>query len=244
MSKASESSNGLLALFAKPIQDAGKRVRRFIEASAGRIRLTLGVEPLSFFYGHDRGLPICRHYLEQFLQEFAGDIRGHCLEFQSDLYATRFGGSAVTQLDILHVDRSNPLATIVADLTKSNDVPSDRFDCIICTFVLHVIPDLDRAVADLHRILKPGGVLLVSVPHISMFAPQYHELWRFTPEGLHLALSRAFGAENVAVRAYGSSLTAAGQIRGLVPEEFTQAELDYQDERFAVTVCGRAVKRS
>jgi hypothetical protein len=46
----------------------------------------------------------------------------------------------------------------------------------------------------------------------------------------------------VSVQGYGNSLTAAGEIRGLVAEEFTREEIDHQDERFPVEVCGRAVR--
>jgi len=207
-----------------------------------RVRLTAGLEPLSYLWGFDRGLPVHRYYLEQFLHEFACDIRGHCLEFQNPGYTPRFGGSAVNKLDILHIDNTNPLATIVADLTHPNDVPSNAFDCIICTHVLHVIGELDKAVSELYRILKPGGVLLVSVPHVSMCDPGFHEIWRFTPEGLCLVLAKAFGTSNVTVRAYGNSLTAAGEIRGLIAREFSEATLDYHDSRFAVEVCARACK--
>ncbi len=219
------------------------KARRGLTAVRARIRLGIGLRPLSVFWGHDRGLPICRYYTEQFLQDHAADIRGHCLEFGSDWYTTRFGKSAVDKVDLLHIDDSNPLATVVADLTKPNDIPSDRFDCIICTFVLHVIVQVERAVSELHRVLKPGGILLVAAPHISMCGQQYHELWRFTPEGLHVLLGGVFGPRNVGIRAYGNSLTAAGQIRGLVHDEFSRAELDHHDSRFAVTICARAVKR-
>jgi len=37
-------------------------------------------------------------------------------------------------------------------------------------------------------------------------------------------------------------LTAAAELRGLVAEEFSQPTLDYNDPRFAVEVCVRAVK--
>jgi SAM-dependent methyltransferase len=216
----------------------------FVKASKGRVRMTLGSQPLSEFWGHERGLPICRYYVEEFLKEFASDINGHCLEFQEDQYTTRFGASAVSKLDILHIDHSNPSATVIADLTKPNDLPNDHFDCIVCTFVLHSIFALDKAISELHRIMKPDGVLLVAVPHISMCDPRYHELWRFTPKALEVLLGRVFGFNNVIVRAYGNSLTAAGQIRGLVLHEFTEAELRIHDPRFAVTVCARAVKKA
>jgi SAM-dependent methyltransferase len=207
-----------------------------------RVRLTVGVEPLSYVWGHDRGLPIHRYYLNAFLKEFARDIQGHCLEFQNPGYTPRFGGSAVQKLDILHADDTNPLATIVADLTKPNDVPSNRFDCIVCTHVLHVIQDLNSAVFELHRILKPGGVLLVAVPQVSMCDPGYRELWRFTQDGLALLLGEVFGRFNVTVKAYGNSLTAAGEIRGMVAHEFSEFTLNYHDPRFGVEVCARACK--
>jgi SAM-dependent methyltransferase len=205
--------------------------------------MATGVQPLSQIWGLDRGLPIHRYYLAQFLQESVSAIQGHCLEFQEDSYTTRFGGTAVTKLDILHLDHSRPEATIVADLTKANDIPSDHFDCIICTHVFHMVFELDKMVLELYRVLKPSGTLLVSVPHISMCGPRFHEIWRFTPEGLEAVLGRVFKSEHVTVRPYGNSLTAAGEIRGLVSNEFTEKELNYHDPRFAVEVCARAVKR-
>lgn len=227
----------------QPTRRAARRAWGLMNAPRARLRFSTGVRPLSYLWGWDRGLPIHRYYLEQFLREFSGDIRGHCLEFQEDSYVTRFGGRAASKVDVLHVDESNPRATIVADLTLENEIPDDSFDCIVCTHVLHAIFDLERAVAELHRILTPGGVLLVAVPQVSMCDPESHELWRFTEAGLRLVLAKAFGHDGVIVRTYGNSLTAAGEMRGLVADEFARAELHYSDPRFAIEVCARAVKR-
>jgi SAM-dependent methyltransferase len=210
----------------------------------GLRRLLIGISPLSYYWGVDRGLAIHRYYIQQFLQEFSSDILGHCLEFQEDQYTTNLGKSKVAKLDILHIDDSNPLATIVADLTKPNKISSNSFDCIVSTHILHLIFEVDKAISELYRILKHDGVLLVAVPHISMCDPNhYKEFWRFTSECLYLMLAKEFGDENVQVRAYGNSLTAAGEIRGFIAKEFTKAELDYCDPRFAVEVCARAVKQ-
>ena len=220
------------------------RIGRRTSRIWARWRLANGIPPLSYVWGRDRGLPVHRYYVNKFLTEFRSDIQGHCLEFNDPHYVTRFGGSAVSRLDVLHVDESNPKATLVADLTRANDLPSDQFDCIVCTHVLHVIFDVRTAVSEMHRILKPGGILLVAVPHISMCGPQFHEIWRFTPEGLALVLAESFGSESVTINPYGNSLTAAGDLRGVIADEFTNAELDTHDSRFAVEVCGRAVKHS
>jgi SAM-dependent methyltransferase len=212
-------------------------------ATQGRLQMDIGVEPLSYRWGTDRGLPVHRYYLEQFLAEHASDVHGHVLEFQDPQYVRRFGGARVTALDSLHIDDSNPEATLVADLTKPNSLAGDRFDCIICTHVLHMIADVPRALRELCRLLKEGGVLLVAVPHVSMFgAPG--EIWRFTPLGLESLLSQAFGPDQVTVRSYGNSLTAAGEIRGTVATEFLRSELEQHDRRFAVEICARATKRS
>jgi SAM-dependent methyltransferase len=239
---ARRSRRGIGRILPTPAKDFAGQALRIISALKGRVQLMVGVQPVSLRAGWDRGTTINRYYLEQFLQEFSSDIYGRCLEFQSDDYTSRFGGDKVTKLDILHKDDGNNKATLVADLTKANNIPSNWFDCIICTYVLHGILEFDKAISELHRILKPGGVLLVAVPGFNRTYAGGHPLWLFTPEGLHLVLARVFGAENVSVHAYGNSLTAAGYLRGLAAHEFTKGELNYHTLEFAVGVFARARK--
>jgi SAM-dependent methyltransferase len=219
--------------------------------------MSLGMQPLSEAWGLERGIPLHRYYRMQFFRESASAIHGHCLEFQKDLYTTRLGGSSVTKLDILQLDHSKLKATTIADLMKRNEIPSDRFDCIICIDVLQRLFEVNKVVSELYRVLKPGGILLVANPQINACAappfknPQWVPssgrdiaIWYFTPEGLSALLGGVFGAENVTIRTYGNSLTAAGALRGLVTREFTESELNYHDPRFAVVVCARATKRA
>ena len=220
----------------------GRRLGRATRAFRARARFGVGVDPLSNLWGFDRGVPVARYYLGGFLREFAPDIRGHCLEFQEDAFASELGGRRVAELDILHLDASNPAATIVADLTKANEIPSNTFDCIICTHVLHVVYELEAIVSELARILAPRGALLIGVPGVSMSGSVPQEFWRFTPDGLSRLLQRSFSPDDVTVRGYGNSLTAAGELRGLVAGDFAPRELESHDPRFAVEVCGRAVK--
>jgi peptidoglycan/xylan/chitin deacetylase (PgdA/CDA1 family)/SAM-dependent methyltransferase len=210
-----------------------------------RYRLGTGLAPLSVLSGNERGLPLHRYYIDRFFGEFRGDIRGRVLEFQNDQYASRFGGANIQRLDILHKEGSghSKRATIVADLTRPNNIPSDYYDCIICTRVLHIVRDLPAMLAEMHRILRPGGVLLAAVPMTDMIEPWWHELWRFTPEGFQELTAGTFGSGNVQIRAYGNSLIAAAAMRGLTAEEFSRRELDALDDRFAIEVCARAVKR-
>jgi SAM-dependent methyltransferase len=207
-----------------------------------RLRLGHGVAPVHPPWVHDRGQPLHRYCCGQFLAAYAADIHGHCLEFQSGDYVRKYGGTRVMKLDVLHKEPGNPKATLVADLTSRTDLPSDLFDCIVCTHVLHVIADLDAFVRELWRLVAPGGVLLVVVPHLSAIYPDQGELWRFTPEGLATVLAKVCPATGLTIRSYGNALTAIGDLRGVVAARFTARELQAHDPRFAVDVCARAHK--
>ena len=65
---------------------------------------------------------------------------------------------------MLDIDPANTNATIVADLGEADCLPAARFDCVIFTQTLHLIPDMRVALANIWRALAPGGVLLLTVP--------------------------------------------------------------------------------
>lgn len=229
----------------RPVKSAWRALVAQVKVPLLRGRLAVGVQPASNAW-FERGMPVHRYYLAKFLERHASDIQGHCLEFQEDSYTSRFGGDRVTRLDIIHKERDAAAgqATIIADLTADNDIRSDAFDCIICTYVLHGVPELDRMISGLHRVLKPHGVLLVAVPNITIKYPQYAELWRFTADGLHYLLAKSFGPGQVQVSSWGNSLTAAGELRGLAVNDFASVELDFPDPRYGLVICARAIKNT
>ena len=54
------------------------------------------------------------------------------------------------------------------------------------------------------------------------------------------AVSAAFAKEKFSVRSFGNSLTSAGELRGMVPHEFSQEVFAYHDERFVREICAQA----
>src|SRR5919112_603630 len=82
------------------------------------------LNPISSLFGYDRGRPVDRYYIENFLAHHADDIKGRVLEIGDASYTREFGGKQVTVSDILHVDHSNPQATIVADMSSADHIPS------------------------------------------------------------------------------------------------------------------------
>ena len=204
------------------------------------------LKPISGVFGFDRGLCIDRHYIERFLATHAPDVKGRVLEVEDDTYTLRFGGDRVVQSDVLHVEEGNPKVTIVADLTCADNIPSDSFDCIICTQTLQFIYDVRTAIRTLYRILKPGGVLLVSFPGISQISrddmDRWGEYWRFTTMSARRLFEEIFPPDYVTVEAYGNVLAAIAYLHGLAAEELRQGELDHRDPDYEVLITVRAVK--
>jgi SAM-dependent methyltransferase len=201
--------------------------------------------PVSRQWGSDRGLPLDRYYIEGFLGTHALDIRGHVLEIKDDAYTRRFGGDRVTRSDVLHAAEGNPKATIVADLAGALHIPSDTFDCVILTQTLQYIYDLQAALRTLYRILKPGGVLLATVPGISQCnraMERWDDYWRFTTLSSRRLLAETFPPKLLTVESYGNVLAATAFLQGLASEELRQDELDQHDPDYELLITIRAVK--
>lgn len=202
--------------------------------------------PISRRWGFERGRPVDRFYIEQFLARHAQDVRGRVLEVGDDAYTRRFGGERVTQCDVLHVTPGHPLATVIADLSDADHLPADRFDCIILTQTLHLIYDVKRAARTLCRILKPGGVLLLTVPGISQTTDdewRHSWYWSFTVPSLTRLASETFGDGAFEVESHGNVLAAVAFLHGLARRELRPDELSAHDPDFPVTLTLRAVKR-
>ena len=84
------------------------------------------LQPLSRQFGFDRGLPVDRYYIEQFLAEHAHLIAGRVLEVGDSAYTRRFGGERVSQADVLNIDPLLPETTIVADLASADHVAVEQ----------------------------------------------------------------------------------------------------------------------
>jgi SAM-dependent methyltransferase len=215
-----------------------RRLRR--PAFLGTLRRT---SPLSDGFGFDRGTPVDRYYIDRFIEENRGAIHGRVLEIKNSRYTHQFG-SDVVQRDVLDIDPTNRNATIVADLAAADDVPADAFDCFILTQTLQLIFDARSAIFHAHRILRPGGVLLCSVPCVARITPGCidSDHWRFTRASCSRLFDDVFPRDRVTVRTHGNVLTAIAFLTGMAAEELKQRELDYDDENFPLLVTVRAEK--
>jgi SAM-dependent methyltransferase len=214
------------------------RLRR--PAWLGTIRRT---SPLSEHWGRERGTPVDRYYIERFLSENGRAITGRVLEVLNADYTRQFG-VGVAHSDVLDIDSGNPAATVIADLAAADTIEAASFDCIVLTQTLQYVFDLESALGHVHRILRPGGTVLCTVPAVSRIGRREidSELWRFTPAACTRLFEGAFSPGIVEVRGRGNVLTCVAFLVGMAAEELSAQELEGDDAFFPLLVTVRATK--
>jgi len=201
--------------------------------------------PISPVFALDRGFPIERYYIEQFLGRHRSDIRGRALEFGDTFYLDKFGGTAVSAKEVFSYVAA-PGAAIVGDLAGESTLPEARYDAIVCTQTIQMIYDIRHAVRRLWSMLRPGGVLLLTTHGISKVGRHldrdgWGEYWHLTRQAARSLFEDAFPGQ-FSVEAYGNVLSATAALHGLASEELTPEELDHGDRDFDVIIGVRAVR--
>jgi hypothetical protein len=209
------------------------------------------LKPISNNWGIERGQPIDRYYIENFLASHSDDIKRRVLEIGDNSYTNKYGGDRVIKSDVLHAIEDNPKATIVGDLTDAPQIPSDTFDCFILTQTLQYLYDVRSAVKTIYRILKPGGVLLATLPNLTPILDPGKDdkswgsscwYWGFTTASAQRLFLETFPKENIQVETHGNVLTATAFLQGLSSQELSHKELNYCDPSYQVLLTVRAVK--
>lgn len=246
-------------LVPKPVRNWLNHRRQDVQMATRRVRLTLDrvtdwselrkVHPHRPAFGLGRGECVDMFYVEKFLTTYRDCIRGHVAEIWWDEYTRRFGGERVEKSEILDINQGNQRRTMTIDLAQTSVAPENLFDCFICTQTLFQIYDYAAAVRSMHKMLKPDGVLLLTVPGISQsvrgraLGGGGDDYWRFTERSSRLIFGQVFGSENVVIHTYGNVLTATALLHGIVQEELKVEEIEYHDPDYEVTIGVKATKR-
>jgi len=238
----------LIPSYSRPAGLSTSWTARYIP-SRGRVKWgdLRQTRPFSARFGFDRGRPVDRYYIEQFLEQHRKYICGCVLEIGDNSYTRQFGGTCVIRSEVLHVREGLPGVTVVGDLCRGVPLPVQSLDCIILTQTLHLLEQPERAIAECHRLLKPGGSLLLTVPGIS---PIDHDEWKeswqgsFTAVSLRRLLRGSFCEENIRLYTYGNVLAATAFLYGLADDELTAEEKDDHDPHFPVIIAACAIQSS
>ncbi|HUS97697.1 MAG TPA: glycosyltransferase [Hyphomicrobiaceae bacterium] len=226
----------------KPVRAA---VRKQFGFRCLRPAFARGTKRVSTNFGYDRGKPLDRRYIDQFLAKNAADIHGRVLEIGDKAYTEAFGGDRVTTAEAFHRFAGHPGVTYVGDLSGEHNLPDNTFDCMILTQTLHLIFDMPAAIDTIWRALKPGGVTLITTPWISPIDKgEWGETWYWalSPAGLRKLLQTRFSDNDIAIESFGNALSASAFLYGLAEHEVQPKDLDVHDPLCPVIVAARARK--
>jgi SAM-dependent methyltransferase len=96
--------------------------------------------------------------------------------------------------------------TYLSDGVAMTGVPRGAFDTVLCLEVLEHVPDPRGVLDTIAQVLRPGGVLILTAPHLSRLHEEPHDYYRYTGYGLR-ALSAAVGLEVVAIAPHAGVLS-------------------------------------
>jgi SAM-dependent methyltransferase len=197
--------------------------------------------PVSSCFGFDRGTPVDRYYIEKFFREQGRLISGKVLEVGDSTYSRKFSQGEVDSCDVLqHEALGTDGDAMIGDLTDGATLPENSYDCFVCAQTFQYTYEIREAVAGACRLLKPGGVLLSTLPGISQVsrydAERYGDYWRFTVDSVTRLFEPVFKG-GVEVASYGNALAATVLLQGIPLEELPdQSLLDDHDRNYPVII--------
>ena len=226
----------------KAIYQIRARLMRWLKPKKSYFLAAKNTKPLSRKFGFDRGTPIDRFWIESFLKENENHIKGVCLEIGDSRYTREFGAKIVRS-DILDINKNNKMANLYGDLRNLRNLIADNtYDCLILTHVLGMIDNYEAAIAECKRIIKPGGILLVTTACISPVHEIDYNYFRFTVASARYVFGKYFRKNNLEVKSFGNVLTGQCFWVGIAREELTPKELEYNDPHYPCIITVRAKK--
>ena len=150
---------------------------------------------------------------KQLFSEFLAKTSSPCLQIAvKDEIGRKFGPNWTS------VDKYDHSAAIdrhddVQDLQFEND----SFNAVVCWSVLEHVPDPQQAIAEMYRVLRPGGLIWVQLPFLFPYHADPHDYWRVTPSGLRQWM-RSFEEVSCACDFWGGTrIVAATYFYGMKP---------------------------
>lgn len=207
----------------------------------------LSTKPVSRVFGSERGKAVDRYYIEKFLCENSAVVRGRVLEIANNNYTLQFGGDRVTESVVSHV-KGWGTGTILCNFESGEGVKDNEFDCIICTQTLQYIFDLQSAIRNIYRMLRPGGSVLITVPGIKPLCKydndHWGEQWSFTVKSVKKLCDSVCDEGDVSIKQYGNVKTATAYLYGVCVEELDISDFEYNDSQYPFIICAKITKRS
>ena len=218
-------------------QDRKKEAMRYIN--------TLPDRPIERAQGALIGKSIKRFYTENYMQKNQQEIQGIVGEMESRLYTKMFGnGEAIEESYIAEYHADFPEEEkygLDIDLSTGEGCVNEKFDCFICTHTFSYVLNLENAMDNLLKMLKSGGVLLITFAGMLHRASAqeletYKPLYGILPHTIHKILAKYCDEIEYSLETYGNLKCAVATLYGISSDAFSKEELLVKDEDYPLIV--------
>ena len=138
------------------------------------------LNPMSFFDAIGLTRKITRPRIAAFLARYATDKRTLDVGCGTALY----GGLFPNRVTLDVAPRVGISVDIVADAHDLHMIPDASFDVVLCTEVLEHLHTPAKAIGEFHRVLRPGGLLVLTTRFIYPLHDVPGDYYRYTKYGL------------------------------------------------------------
>lgn len=205
------------------------------------------LKPIDAYMGTGRGKAIDRVYIERFLDENRDLITGDCMEIGECLYIDQFGHDVKNRY-VFTVDKETIGENVIhGDLETGNLAEEKIVDTFILTQTLPFMYNITAAANNIVRMLKPGGVAIITVRGVSAISPfdecRWGDYWGFTVQSLRKLFKDVGGCIIEKIESYGNVRTAMAFLYGLCAEDMVKDVFDVQDKYYPVII-GLTVRKA
>lgn len=194
-----------------------------------------------------RGEPVWEHLVADVLRTWALHPTGAVLVERDRRFVPLLAAEGT--VDVVDVDPHNPAVTLLADLADAGAVAAGAYGLVLVTHATERGTPVPDVLATAWAAVAPGGILVVAAKALPDPEPPR---WQEAPSAGFLGAGRLRqelaaldpAAESVEVVARGGFTAAVAHLGGIAADELRAEELAGGDERYAVAVVGRAVKRA
>jgi SAM-dependent methyltransferase len=125
-------------------------------------------------------------------RQISAHAHGRCLDAGSGRSPYKQLLTAVgSELISIDVENRSGNVDVIADLQHMSEIDDESIDTVLCSQVLEHVPRPWDAMGEIARVLRPGGVVILSVPHLSVIHEAPHDYYRYTGYGLDALCRRA-----------------------------------------------------
>ncbi len=99
--------------------------------------------------------------------------------------------SAVTEYHGLDIDDRGSQLTYVGNAEDMTEIRDETYDFVLASELLEHVKSPQRVLAEIHRVLKQDGTVVLTVPHLSRIHEAPNDYFRFTSFGVEALMGEA-----------------------------------------------------